>query len=135
MQHDLSMWCRYVVPAESAARFEAALQQQQQGPDSVAQLTAKHLYCSLPVQLLKQLGVKRFLQMPGYAVLTYPVRPPAPPLPLPTPVILLHVYGPPIPSCTPCRCCHPTAFIFLHPFLHPSLLPYLYYNSLLLPHG
>ena len=66
-----------MVPAESAAQFEAALQEQQ-GPDGVAQLTAKHLYCSLPVHLLKQLRVKRFLQMPGYAVLTYPVRPPAP---------------------------------------------------------
>ena len=49
---------------------EAALQEQQ-GPDAVAQLTAKHLYCSLPVHLLKQLRVKSFLQMPGYAVLTY----------------------------------------------------------------
>ena len=68
----LSLLCRYAVPAESAAAFEAALQQQQ-GPDAAAQLTAKHLYCSLPVQLLKQLGVRRFLQMPGYAFLTYPV--------------------------------------------------------------
>lgn len=65
--------CRYVVPAASATQFEAALQEQQ-GRECVAQLTAKHLYCSLPVQLLKQLGVRRFLQMPGYAVLTYPVR-------------------------------------------------------------
>ena len=69
--------CRYVVPAESAARFEAAVQEQQ-GPLGVAQLTGKHLYCSQPVHLLKQLGVKRFLQLPGYAVLTYPVGPALP---------------------------------------------------------
>ncbi|KAL0032400.1 hypothetical protein WJX79_009578 [Trebouxia sp. C0005] len=61
----------YVVPAASAARFEAALEQQH-GPNALAALTAKHLYCSLPLPLLKELGVKRFLQMPGYAVLTYP---------------------------------------------------------------
>ena len=66
------IWCRYAVPAESAAAFEAALQQQH-GPEAVSQLTAKHLYCALPIQLLKKLGVRRFLQMPGYAVLTYPV--------------------------------------------------------------
>ncbi|DBA93628.1 TPA: demethylase [Trebouxia sp. C0006] len=61
----------YVVPAASAAGFEAALEQQQ-GPNALAALTGKHLYCSLPLPLLKELGVKRFLQMPGYAVLTYP---------------------------------------------------------------
>lgn len=66
--------CRYVVPAESAAQFEAAVQEGQ-GPLGVAQLTGKHLYCSQPLHLLKRLGVKRFLQLPGYAVLTYPVRP------------------------------------------------------------
>lgn len=64
--------CRYVVPAASAAGFEAALEQQQ-GPNALAALTGKHLYCSLPLPLLRELGVKRFLQMPGYAVLTYPV--------------------------------------------------------------
>ena len=64
--------CRYVVPAASAAGFEAALEQQQ-GPNALAALTGKHLYCSLPLPLLRELGVKRFLQIPGYAVLTYPV--------------------------------------------------------------
>ena len=64
--------CRYVVPAASAAGFEAALEQQQ-GPNALAALTGKHLYCSLPLPLLRELGVKRFLQMPGFAVLTYPV--------------------------------------------------------------
>ena len=43
------------------------------GSTAVVSLTAKHLYCNLPLPLLKKLGVKRFLQMPGYAVLTYPV--------------------------------------------------------------
>ena len=81
-----------MVPAESAAQFEAALQGQQ-GPDAVAQLTAKHLYCSLPVHLLKQLRVKRFLQMPGYAVLTYPVRPPAPRPVLDCPTCHLTLYS------------------------------------------
>lgn len=68
----VSILCRYAVPAERASAFQAALQQQH-GPDAVSQLTAKHLYCALPMQLLKKLGVRRFLQMPGYAVLTYPV--------------------------------------------------------------
>ena len=129
------MWCRYVVPAESAARFEAALQQQQ-GPDSVAQLTAKHLYCSLPVQLLKQLGVKRFLQMPGYAVLTYPVRPPAPPPPpppLPT-THTYHFYGPPIPSCTFLVAATPPLSSSCIHFCTLRCCPILF-NSLLLPHG
>ncbi len=61
-----------MVPAAKAAGFEAALEQQH-GPNALAALTGKHLYCSLPLPLLKELGVKRFLQMPGYAVLTYPV--------------------------------------------------------------
>ena len=60
------------MPAASAAEFVAALQQLR-GPTAMASLTAKHLYCNLPLPLLKKLGVKRFLQMPGYAVLTYPV--------------------------------------------------------------
>lgn len=67
--------CRYVVPAASAAAFEAALQEAQ-GATAGASLTAKHPYCSLRVPLLRQLGVKRFLQLPGYAVLTYPVSTP-----------------------------------------------------------
>ena len=64
--------CRYVVPPGSATQFEAAVKQQS-GPHALAALTAKHLYCSLPLAVLRELGVKRFLQMPGYAVLTYPV--------------------------------------------------------------
>ena len=64
--------CRYAVPAEKAACFEAALRELH-GDQALASLTAKHMYCPLPVSLLKELGVKRFLQMPGYAVLTYPV--------------------------------------------------------------
>ena len=62
------------MPAESSKQFEAALEQQL-GPHALALLTAKHLYCSLPLPVLKQLGVKRFLQLPGYAVLTFPVSP------------------------------------------------------------
>ena len=61
-----------MVPAASAAGFVAGLEQQQ-GPNALAALTGKHLYCTLPLPLLKELRVKRFLQMPGYAVLTYPV--------------------------------------------------------------
>ena len=73
----LMVACRYVVPPASAAEFEAAVEQQQgQGTASLASLTAKHLYCQLPLALLRQLGVKRFLQMPGCAVLTYPVTQP-----------------------------------------------------------
>ena len=79
--------CRYVVPAGSAARFEAALEQQK-GPHALAALTAKHLYCSLPPPVLRKLGVKRFLQMPGSAVLTFPV-PASPPPPPQTPPPLL----------------------------------------------
>ena len=47
--------------------------QQHQGPHALAQLTGKLLYCNLPLDLLKQLGVRRILQLPGYALLTYPV--------------------------------------------------------------
>ena len=65
-----------MVPPERSTDFEAALQEQH-GPQALAALTAKHMYCSLPVAVLKDLGVKRFLQMPGYAVITYPVRVPA----------------------------------------------------------
>lgn len=65
--------CRYAVPAEKAACFEAALRQLH-GDQALASLTAKHMYRPLPMSLLKELGVKRLLQMPGYAVLTYPVN-------------------------------------------------------------
>ena len=65
-------FCRYVVPAARARQFETAVQQHH-GTTAVASLTAKHVYCALPLPQLQQLGVRRFLQMPGCAVLTYPV--------------------------------------------------------------
>lgn len=70
---------RYVVPAERQAEFEAELQRQQQ-TKSLAALTAKAMYCSLPVPVLKKLEVKRFLQLPGHAVVTYPVSTTHPPI-------------------------------------------------------
>jgi len=60
------------VPIESAARFEAYLEELH-GPEALVSLMAKHMYCTMPVSRLQELGVKRFVQMPGYAVLTYPV--------------------------------------------------------------
>ena len=80
--------CRYVVPAGSAAQFEAALEQQK-GPHALAALTAKHLYCSLPSAVLRELGVKPFLQMPGSAVPPPPFLPPPPPPKPPPPPPLL----------------------------------------------
>ncbi|DBA82438.1 TPA: hypothetical protein ACH3X2_000674 [Trebouxia sp. C0005] len=61
----------YAVPVESAALFEADLQELH-GPGALMSLTAKHMYCTLSVPRLQELGVKRFVQMPGYSVLTYP---------------------------------------------------------------
>lgn len=68
----LGVSCRYAVPVESAALFEADLQELH-GPGALMSLTAKHMYCTLSVPRLQELGVKRFVQMPGYSVLTYPV--------------------------------------------------------------
>ena len=68
----VSLACRYAVPVESAALFEEDLKKVH-GPGGLMSLTAKHMYCTLSVSRLKDLGVKRFVQMPGYAVLTYPV--------------------------------------------------------------
>ena len=68
----VSLACRYAVPVESAALFEEDLKKVH-GPGGLMSLTAKHMYYTLSVSRLKDLGVKRFVQMPGYAVLTYPV--------------------------------------------------------------
>ncbi len=64
--------CRYTVPAESATMFEEELEKMH-GPGALMSLTTKQMFCNLPVSRLQELKVKRFVQMPGYAVLTYPV--------------------------------------------------------------
>ncbi len=62
----VSLACRYAVPVESAALFEEDLERLH-GPGALMSLTAKHMYCTLSVSRLQELGVKTFVQMPGYA--------------------------------------------------------------------
>jgi len=71
-KHSVFLACRYTVPVESATKFEEELKKLH-GPGALMSLTTKHMFCTLSVSRLQELGVKRFVQMPGYAVLTYPV--------------------------------------------------------------
>ncbi len=72
-KHGVSLACRYVVHVESAARFEKELKRLH-GSGALMSLTAKHMFCTLSVSRLQELKVKRFVQMPGCAVLTYHVN-------------------------------------------------------------
>lgn len=72
-----SLICRYVVPPQQAEKFEAAVAARC-GDHALARLTGKGIFEMFSVGDLAALGVKRFVQMPGTGVMTFPVSLPGP---------------------------------------------------------
>ena len=64
--------CRYVVPPQQAEVFEAAVAARC-GDHALARLTGKGIFAMFSAGDLAALGVKRFVQMPGTGVMTFPV--------------------------------------------------------------
>lgn len=66
----------YIVPRAAAAAFEAAVARTLGGDArrALASLAAKHVMPALSPAELRELGVLRVVQPPGYAVVTLPVR-------------------------------------------------------------
>lgn len=66
----------YIVPHKAAAAFEAAVARTLGGDRrrALASLGAKHVMPALSPQELRELGVLRVVQPPGYAIVTLPVR-------------------------------------------------------------
>ena len=64
--------CRYVVPPQQAEVFEAAVAARC-GDHALARLTGKGIFEMFSAADLAGLGVKRFVQMPGTGVMTFPV--------------------------------------------------------------
>ena len=64
--------CRYVVPPQQAEVFEAAVAARC-GDHALARLTGKGIFELFSAADLAALGVKRFVQMPGTGVMTFPV--------------------------------------------------------------
>ena len=69
--------CRYVVPPQQAEVFEAAVAGRC-GDHALARLTGKGIFEMFSAGDLAALGVKRFVQMPGTGVMTFPVSPRGP---------------------------------------------------------
>ena len=73
--------CRYVVPPQQAEVFEAAVAAAvaaRCGDHALARLTGKAIFEMFSAADLAALGVKRFVQMPGTGVMTFPVSLPSP---------------------------------------------------------